>query len=328
MQKGVSAIFGPDEKASSIHAADICDTKEMPYIDTRWDPESKMPIVNMYPSPSLMALMLVDLVQASEWTSFTILYESAEWLPRVSELLRMYDAQGSTITVRRLDLKLSVPNYRSVLRRVKLSSDTCIIIECSIDNLGKVLKHAQQVGLMTDQHQFILTNFDSHTINLEPYQYSGTSITTIRLIDPEHQILKEMAEYMDEEQKNGSYVTADCHGRLSYSLFTKNFAEENEEAENGEDAEENEAEEENEETESENDEPKETDETDEEAEANGNAANEDEGDVKPETETVQPEVEEIESNIHEFEALCCFIQSNCFDRIRSSCNSTAKWSLA
>lgn len=151
-----------------------------------------------------MAQMLVDLVQASDWSSFTILYESAEWLPRMSELLGMYDSRGSTITARRLDLKLSVPNYRSILRRVKLSSDKCIIIECSIDNLGEVLKQAQQVGLMTDQHQLILTNFDSHIIDLEPYQYSGTSITTLQLIDPEHQILKEMAEYLAEAEKNGS----------------------------------------------------------------------------------------------------------------------------
>lgn len=85
-----------------------------------------------------------------------------------------------------------------MLRRVKLSAEKCIIIECSIDILGEVLKQAQQVGLMTDQHQIILTNFDSHTIDLEPYQYSGTTITTLRLIDPEHQILKEMAEFLEE----------------------------------------------------------------------------------------------------------------------------------
>lgn len=205
-KKGVSAIFGPEEKGSSIHAADICDTKEMPYIDTRWDSESRIPIVNLYPNPLSMGQMLVDLVQASDWSSFTILYESPEWLPRVSALLGMYDSRGSTIAVRRLDLKLSVPNYRPILRRVKLSSDKCIIIECSIDNLDEVLKQAQQVGLMTDQHQFILTNFDSHTIDLEPYQYSGTTITTLRLIDPEHQILKEMAEYLDEAAKKGLWV--------------------------------------------------------------------------------------------------------------------------
>lgn len=178
----------------------------MPYIDTRWDSESRIPIVNLYPNPLSMGQMLVDLVQASDWSSFTILYESPEWLPRVSALLGMYDSRGSTIAVRRLDLKLSVPNYRPILRRVKLSSDKCIIIECSIDNLDEVLKQAQQVGLMTDQHQFILTNFDSHTIDLEPYQYSGTTITTLRLIDPEHKILKEMAEYLDEAAKKGLWV--------------------------------------------------------------------------------------------------------------------------
>lgn len=187
-----------------MHAADICDTKEIPYLDTHWDSESQMPIVNLYPNPSAMSQMLIDLVNSLEWTSFTILYESPEWLPRMSGLLAMHDFHGSTITVRRLDLKLSIPNYRSILRRVKLSAEECIIVECSIENLGEVLKQAQQVGLMTDHHQFILTNFDSHTIDLEPYQFSGTSITTLRLIDPEHAILKEMAEYLDKAEEEGA----------------------------------------------------------------------------------------------------------------------------
>lgn len=39
---------------------------------------------------------------------------------------------------------------------------------------------------MTDHHQIIIINTDMHTIDLEPFQYSGTNITGIRMVDPEN----------------------------------------------------------------------------------------------------------------------------------------------
>lgn len=101
---------------------------------------SSIPIVNMYPDPATLAQIIVDLVTAAEWKSFTILYENPDWLPRVANLLGLYDPKGDTVTVRRIDVGLPTKNYRAVLREVKMSADDCIIIECSIDNLAEILK--------------------------------------------------------------------------------------------------------------------------------------------------------------------------------------------
>lgn len=40
----------------------------------------------------------------------------------------------------------------------------------------------QQVGLMNENYNYILTNLDAHTENLEPYQYSGANITGVSSI--------------------------------------------------------------------------------------------------------------------------------------------------
>jgi glutamate receptor, ionotropic, invertebrate len=61
----------------------------------------------------------------------------------------------------------------------------------SIDALPEILKQAQQVGLMTDDHQIIITSLDMHTIDLEPFQYSGANITGFRLVNPEDPFVKE-----------------------------------------------------------------------------------------------------------------------------------------
>lgn len=178
----------------------------MPYIDTRFDGFSVMPVVNMYPAASSLSKMLTDLVLAAGWESFTILYEQPEWLPRVADLLQMYDPKGYTITVRRLEFGLEVKDYRAMLRRVKMSSDTCIIIECSIDILDEVLKQTQQIGILIEKYSFIIVTLDAHTIDLEPYQYSGANITVLRMVDTSSPIVESYAEYLkslpaEEEEK-------------------------------------------------------------------------------------------------------------------------------
>lgn len=139
----MAAIFGPEDESSAVHASDICDSKEIPYIDTRWDALSSIPIVNMYPDPDTLAQLVTDLVIAAEWKSFTILYETPEWLPRMSNLLELYDPKGDTVTVKRIDVGLPTKNFRAALREVKISNDNCIVIECSIDSLEEILKQVK-----------------------------------------------------------------------------------------------------------------------------------------------------------------------------------------
>lgn len=54
---------------------------------------------------------------------------------------------------------------------------------------------------MVDKYHFIITNLDAHTIDLEPFQYSGANITTLRLIDTSSAPVSEYAEYMTKKAK-------------------------------------------------------------------------------------------------------------------------------
>lgn len=127
----------------------------------------------------------------------------------MTELLKLYDSKGYTVTVRQLDLKLPSYNFRQVLRRVKLSGDRNIIIDCSIDILPEVLKQAQQVGLMSDEHHIIITSLDFHTLDLEPYKYGGTNITGIRLVNPENMILKDVVDFIEQSYKDAESEVPD-----------------------------------------------------------------------------------------------------------------------
>ncbi|KAG4072066.1 hypothetical protein HA402_015565 [Bradysia odoriphaga] len=201
LKAGISAIFGPSTPSSSAHSMNICDVKEIPYIDVKFDADTSPPVINMHPHPDAVAQIFVDMIKAWNWEGFTIVYESAAWLPKVAELLNLYEPKSHAITVRRINVALDDQNYRPVLRRVKLSGDTNIVLDCSIDTLPELLKQAQQVGLMTDHNQFIITTMDMHTIDLEPYQYSGTNITGIRLVDPENPMMAHITNCMGESEE-------------------------------------------------------------------------------------------------------------------------------
>lgn len=137
----------------------MCDAKEVPYIETRFSHESSGQLVNLYPTEQTLAQIAVDLVHNFEWGSFTIIYETASLLPRMADLLKLYDNKGYTVTVRQIDLGLTSrnkKNFRAVLRRIKQADDTRIIIECSVDSLTEVLLQVSVQHFRDIQKQSIL----------------------------------------------------------------------------------------------------------------------------------------------------------------------------
>lgn len=60
MKKGVAAIFGPQSRSTSGMVQSICDNKEIPHIQTHWEPKdvaSTSLQINMYPQPHTLALV-------------------------------------------------------------------------------------------------------------------------------------------------------------------------------------------------------------------------------------------------------------------------------
>lgn len=45
------------------------------------------------------------------------------------------------------------------------------------DNLAEILLQAQQVGIMSDRHSYVITNPDFHIIDIELFKHGGSNIT-------------------------------------------------------------------------------------------------------------------------------------------------------
>ena len=58
-----------------------------------------------------------------------------------------------------------------------------IILDVPREHIYTVLKHAQQVDMLSDYHNYLFTSLDLHTLDLTDFQYGGTNISGFSLID-------------------------------------------------------------------------------------------------------------------------------------------------
>ncbi|XP_055383679.1 glutamate receptor ionotropic, kainate 2-like [Condylostylus longicornis] len=199
LRTGISGIFGPTARNTAKHVMNICDTKEIPFIDLRMEENPFSPRINMYPNPLQLARAIQAVIKAYNWPSFTILYESSEYLTIVNEITNLFDQDGPIITIRKYDLQL-YGNYRSVLRRIRTSKDNSVVIIGSIETLPELLIQAQQIGIITDQYKYIIGNLDFHSINLEQIQFSEANITGFRIVSPENEEVKELIKTLGYDE--------------------------------------------------------------------------------------------------------------------------------
>lgn len=105
---------------------------------------------------------------------------------------------------------------------MKQSGVTHIVLDCDQENIGRVLIKAQEVGLVTAYHSFLITSLDLHLVDLEGFKDSGVNITSLRLVDP---VLPKMIDTVKawEEVNNVNFTVnypgASCKGEISIFII-------------------------------------------------------------------------------------------------------------
>nr|CAD7577210.1 unnamed protein product [Timema californicum] len=102
-----------------------------------------------------------------------------------------------------------------LLKQIKNSAESHIVLDCSTDRIYDVLKQAQQIGMMSDYHSYLITSLDLHSVDLEEFKYGGTNITAFRLVDPEKpELQKVVREWVYGEHE----IRPEAGPRLSQAL--------------------------------------------------------------------------------------------------------------
>jgi len=192
LEKGVVAIFGPLSKSSSEHIRSITDSMEIPYIETRWNYRGQNMIgssgeyaFNLHPDITTLSSAYLDLMEAYQWTTITILYQDNDSMMTLKEIFGKTSTIGPMENFRIVVKQLAhnENGYRDVLKEIFMSESNLIVLDCEKKILEEVLKQCQQVGLISQGYFFFLTSLDAHTVNLDDFKYGGTNFSAYRMID-------------------------------------------------------------------------------------------------------------------------------------------------
>ncbi|XP_035215998.1 glutamate receptor ionotropic, kainate 2-like isoform X2 [Stegodyphus dumicola] len=192
-----------------MHMQSICDSLEVPFIDSRWDYWLKRDhlSINLYPHPSVLSSAFIHLINIWGWRDFFLVYEEDEAIVRMKEFLiegektLKEDSDVETEKSENKDPKWKIKMYQfnrtssfrdtfwQIKRAVKTNKDLLlnyhIVLDVSRKNLYTALKAAQQVGMMTEDQKYLIVSLDLHTIDMEDFQHTKANITSLRLVQDE-----------------------------------------------------------------------------------------------------------------------------------------------
>lgn len=145
--------------------------------------------VQMYPHQATFSRVYLDIIDAWGWTSFAVIFQESDSIVHFKDFFPQASKAGWDI--RLFQLQPDRP-YREVLWQVKRLKLKNILLDVRTDHLLEVLRQAQQVGIMTERHNYLITSLDVHTLPLENYRHSQTNITSLRIVREQHPVLQSL----------------------------------------------------------------------------------------------------------------------------------------
>eukprot|EP00090_Calanus_glacialis_P018188 TRINITY_DN28216_c0_g1_i1.p1 TRINITY_DN28216_c0_g1~~TRINITY_DN28216_c0_g1_i1.p1 ORF type:complete len:919 (-),score=157.38 TRINITY_DN28216_c0_g1_i1:468-3224(-) len=213
IQPGIAAVFGPTSPFSANHVQSVSEALHVPFMETRWDYDFKRSdySISVHPHPSVLGKAYAEFVKKVGWKSFVILYENEEGLVRLQELIKMPKTfSGMQVTLRQLTG--DTIDYRPLLKEIKKSEETKIVLDCDYEKIALILHQANEIELLTDYHNYLITNIDVDKVNVEAYTHQNVNITGFRIVDPDTQLVR---KYLKK------YPKRSLQGR-NHPLFSEN----------------------------------------------------------------------------------------------------------
>ncbi|XP_017773925.1 PREDICTED: glutamate receptor ionotropic, kainate 2-like [Nicrophorus vespilloides] len=186
---GVVAIFGPSSSKVGPMVQSICSTLEIPQVQISWNPSTPFnhqPILNIHPDQDLLSCGIATVVKHLDWSSYAIIYQTNEGLVRLQEILKLVNVDDEPVMVRQLG---EGNDHRSVLKEIKNTTISQIILDCETEDIIDILRQAKEVNLLDVFHSILLTSLDAHTLDFNILE-TNANITVVRIVNPQSQVLE------------------------------------------------------------------------------------------------------------------------------------------
>ncbi|XP_036334918.1 glutamate receptor ionotropic, kainate 1-like [Rhagoletis pomonella] len=157
LESGVQVIFGPTDPLLAAHVQSICQSFDVPHIETRidFDTNFKEFSINLYPSKRLLSLAHRDLMIFLNWTKTAIIYEDDYGLFNQQDLMRSTPDFRTEMYIR----QASPANYRQVLRAVRQKEIYKIIVDTNPTNINRFFRAILQLQMNDHRYHYMFTTF-------------------------------------------------------------------------------------------------------------------------------------------------------------------------
>ena len=82
------------------------------------------------------------------------MYETEDGLVKIQELLKL-PRTFADIKITLRQLTPGTDDYRPLLKEIKKSEETRIVLDCDFDKIALIFAQANEVGLLTDYHNYL-----------------------------------------------------------------------------------------------------------------------------------------------------------------------------
>ncbi|KAJ8944592.1 hypothetical protein NQ318_006005, partial [Aromia moschata] len=170
---------------------------------------------NFFPDRRLTMDAWSDIISHLKWEDVTILYVNPEDLAGLGYFIEKAYNAGISIGIEQLESS-DARSYRPALGKLRDSGKLNYILHCEIDELQEILLQMQQLGMLTANYNYFLTNLDAATLPLQQFSYGKAKIVGIQLQNLQHDVQNDEAVLKTELA-----LIADAISMLSNTL--KNF---------------------------------------------------------------------------------------------------------
>ncbi|XP_054746114.1 glutamate receptor ionotropic, kainate 2 [Anastrepha obliqua] len=201
LESGVQVIFGPTDPLLAAHVQSICESFDVPHIETRidYDTSTKEFSINLYPSQRLMNLAHRDLMVFLNWTKIAIIYEDDYGLFNQQDPMHLTADFRTEMYIR----QASPETYRQVLHAIRQKEIYKIIVDTNPTNINTFFRAILQLQMNDHRYHYMFTTFDLEIFDLEDFKYNGVNITAFRLVDVESRRFEEVIEQMQKLPHSG-----------------------------------------------------------------------------------------------------------------------------
>jgi hypothetical protein len=179
--------------ANSEYKNNLINSINMQNTQTQTTSSTDITQINLYPPAHKLMKAILDLVTYYNWDYVTILFQEFDSLSRIEDLIRLQ--KKSRNEKLRLTVKQLGPDTKKwiyLLKEVKLSGSSHIIVDVQARYLNKFFEIADEVDLTTSYFHFLFTTFDLSALDFFP----AANITAFQVFEPNNtQVQALLAEY-------------------------------------------------------------------------------------------------------------------------------------